>query len=270
MAVTSSNIVDASFLESVEGEISFFRSIMRARPVGMHRHFHVLAVQSHILKDTGHLVRIEDIWSKLRLCYNLDQLEAIVRRTVATATPEGRLTGYQDLEAENFDSPNSKNGPVAIPSPSPSQNLSRHPFFREEFSLPYDEFEAIVAQRRLRSTASAPSSPTPAPRTKKGPTRKRGKSKLDLAGLVGGDSDSSALTQESGDEPVAETPRESVVTGTDAGTDYAEEEDVEMREPSPVASPKPTRGRGKWSKRGAGRGRGAAGASTRAAKKKKR
>jgi hypothetical protein len=51
---------------------------------------------------------------------------------------------------------------------------------------------------------------------------------------VGGDSDSSALTQESGDEGgVAETPRESVVTGTDAGTEYAEDEDTEMREPSP-------------------------------------
>ena len=67
--------------------------------------------------------------------------------------------------------------------------------------------------------------------------RKRGKntrSKLNLAGLVAGDSDSSALTQESGDEgAVAETPRESVVTGTDGGTEYAEDEDTEMREPSP-------------------------------------
>jgi hypothetical protein len=51
---------------------------------------------------------------------------------------------------------------------------------------------------------------------------------------VGGDSDSSALTQESGDEGgVEETPMESVVTGTDAGTDYADDEDVEMREASP-------------------------------------
>lgn len=51
---------------------------------------------------------------------------------------------------------------------------------------------------------------------------------------MGGDSDSSALTIESGDEGGApETPRESVVTGTDAGTEYAEDEDAEMRDPSP-------------------------------------
>ena len=108
----------------------------------------------------------------------------------------------------------------------------------------------------MRATASAPSSPAASPipvplvsmpssasssTNKHGAgDRKRGKytkSKLNLAGLVSGDSDSSALTQESGDEAVApQTPMESVVTGTDAGTDYAEDEDVEMRDPSPGVS----------------------------------
>jgi MRG-binding protein len=136
--------------------------------------------------------------------------------------------------------------------------LAAHPFFREEFSLPFDEaFEAIISQRRMRATVSAPSSPAaspisipPAPiastsasssTNKRGDgSRKRGKytkSKLNLAGLVGGDSDSSALTQESGDEVGApQTPMESVVTGTDAGTDYAEDEDADMRDPSPGVS----------------------------------
>lgn len=58
---------------------------------------------------------------------------------------------------------------------------------------------------------------------------------------MGGDSDSSALTQESGDEggPEPETPRESVVTGTatDGGTEYGEDEDTEMREPSRMCLP---------------------------------
>lgn len=53
-----------------------------------------------------------------------------------------------------------------------------------------------------------------------------------MAGLVGGDSDSSALTQESGDDAAAAaaaafTPRESVVTGTDAGTDYEDETEAQ-------------------------------------------
>lgn len=145
-----------------------------------------------------------------------------------------------------------------------------HPFFTEEFTLPYEDFEPLIAPRRLRLTASLPSSPapsspggsvkpssnrssvaatstggqstTPAP-GKRGPQRGKrkasGKSKLNLAGLVGGDSDSSALTQESGDEGggggggVAETSKGSVVTGTDAGTEYGDDEDVEMRDASP-------------------------------------
>jgi MRG-binding protein len=88
----------------------------------------------------------------------------------------------------------------------------------------------------MRATASPPSSPAPSPSLPPAPrvsrSERRGKSKLDMAGLIGGDSDSSALTQESGDEGVP-TPRESVVTGTDAGTDYAEDEDAEMRDLSP-------------------------------------
>lgn len=182
--------------------------------------------------------------------------------------------------------------PTSLRSPSPSENLSRHPFFQEEFSLPYDEFESLIAERRIRETCSLPSSPaasaldvsegggkptstrssvggtsrrasaasstTPAPAAAsasisgiatRGVKRKLTKSKLNLAGLVGGDSDSSALTQESGDEAsgdgdahsgaLAETPRGSVVTGTSTGTDGdgrtedGEDEDAEMRDASP-------------------------------------
>lgn len=67
------------WLDSVEGEIAFFRSVMRARPVGIHRHFHVLAIRNAIHHDTGQLVPMEDIWRKLGECYDLDMLESLVR-----------------------------------------------------------------------------------------------------------------------------------------------------------------------------------------------
>jgi Chromatin modification-related protein EAF7 len=66
------------FLDTVEGEISFFRSLMRARPVGLHRHFHVLSMRNAIHGDTGQLVSIDDIWAKLRTCYNVDAIENLV------------------------------------------------------------------------------------------------------------------------------------------------------------------------------------------------
>ena len=68
-----------AFLDSVEGEISFFHSIMRARPIGMHRYFHILAIRNAIQRDTGRTVHIDTLWEKLRKCYDLDALDAIVR-----------------------------------------------------------------------------------------------------------------------------------------------------------------------------------------------
>lgn len=109
--------------------------------------------------------------------------------------------------------------------------------------MPYDpKVDEIIAQRRVRDTPS-PKSPSPTPPPLTGRTRagrRRGKSKLDLAGLIGGDSDSSALTQESGDEGmVPPTPRDSV-TITEGGTEYGGDEDAEMRDVSPGASIKYT------------------------------
>ncbi|THV07253.1 hypothetical protein K435DRAFT_772618 [Dendrothele bispora CBS 962.96] len=215
------------FLESVEGEISFFRSIMHARPIGMHRHFHVLSMRSHIHKDTGRWVSIEDIWEKLRMCYDLEALDGI------------------DIEAEGYETPQTSKGtPISIQSPSPSENLANHPFFREEYSLPFEpSFETIVSERRMRNTPSVPSSPerSPAPSTtgtglgaggtsgragRQKVSRRRavatttGRSRANMAGLVGGDSDSSALTQESGDEGI---PTGS--TATDGETIDGEEEE---------------------------------------------
>ena len=67
------------FLDTVEGEIAFFRSIMRARPIGLHRHFHVLSIRTVIHQDTGRYVSIDDVWEKLRGCYNIEALENLVR-----------------------------------------------------------------------------------------------------------------------------------------------------------------------------------------------
>ncbi|KAL4069955.1 hypothetical protein V8B97DRAFT_567916 [Scleroderma yunnanense] len=239
-------------LDSVEGEISFFRSVMRARPVGLHKHFHVLAIRNSIFNDTGRVVPVECIWEKLRSCYDLEALEA------------AELEGYYTSGSSHSSTPH------IVRSPSPSENLSMHPFFREEFSFPSDEIlDSLVATRRVRATASLPSStPAPSPRqsskTRKVKAPKRSKNKADMAGLVSGDSDSSALTQESGDEGAAFTPRDSVLTGTDAGTDYDEDGEQEIT----PDQPKPTRGR-KPGRGSTGRGRGGSNAGRGTKKKKK-
>jgi hypothetical protein len=63
------------FLDSPEAEVSLFRSIMRTRPVGIHRHAHILAVHNSIYRDTGYKVPMQDLWAKLGKMYDLDTLE---------------------------------------------------------------------------------------------------------------------------------------------------------------------------------------------------
>lgn len=217
------------FIDTVEGEISFYRSVMRARPVGIHNHFHVLTIRNAILKDTGQTVSAEEIWKKLRGLYDLDALEGLVRSHDFLSAFESGMTGRQSQEPDGYESVDSDGStPPVVRSPSPSENLSNHPHFHSEYSLPADEaFESIITPRRVRMTASPPSSPhVPSPtRRSRGTRTKRGRSKANMAGLVGGDSDSSALTQESGDEVEAPNPRESEAPATDGGTDAQEEED---------------------------------------------
>jgi MRG-binding protein len=82
------------FLSTVEGEISFFRSLMRARPVGIHSTFHVLTIRNAIFRDTRVQVTCEAVQAKLREYYNLDALEALVRPTRATF-PSSPTTGRE-------------------------------------------------------------------------------------------------------------------------------------------------------------------------------
>lgn len=255
MTINDSEFSPSAFLDTVEGEITLFRSIMRARPVGIHRHFHVLTIRNAIYKDTGRLIPPDDIWQKLRSCWDMDALENI------------------DIEADHYLEASGSNNstPSQIPSPSPSDNLNDHKFFREEFSLPSDEItESLIIKRRLRNTPSEPStrSPSPVPPPKRKRTRRNN---LERAGLVA-ESDSSALTQ-SGDEGIPPTPRDSVMTGTDAGTEDGEEDEAEQdASPSPSSS-RPARGRPKGAKKKgtvSTRGRATKTTSRGTTKKKKR
>lgn len=120
-----------------------------------------------------------------------------------------------------------------------------HPHFRKEFSLPADNsYDSLIAARRMRASVSLPSSPASIPLKQVRQSNRRGKkravSKVDLAGLVSGDSDSSALTQESGDDlgegatPASE--RRGSATGTDGGAEDFAEEGVDNGDPLPGMS----------------------------------
>jgi len=235
-----------SYLNTLEGEIAFFRSLMRARPVGIHRHFHALVIRSTIQRDTGRWLPMDDIWEKLKGCYDLDLLEGI--------------------EIDGFDVPGSGPRPGSngngLRSPSPHENLASHPYFRAEYTLPDDSvFEDIISRRRMRASVSTVGA-SPAPshtyqdktsvrssksKSKRSRAKEKEKEKNKMAGLVGGDSDSSALTQESGDESIGVAP---TPAGTDGATEYNEGDGEHEQSPETASSSKPSK---KGPKTGAGR-----------------
>jgi hypothetical protein len=123
-------------------------------------------------------------------------------------------------------------------------NLNSHPHFRTEFELPYAEFYALIAARRLSRTTEEASvhggSELPdeseeekplasaAPRRSQSHSNVAGPSsstasakakKTQMEGLLGGDSDSSELTQPDDDEESTYSARRSVMTNKDDDDD---------------------------------------------------
>jgi MRG-binding protein len=152
------------------------------------------------------------------------------------------LTLPKDAEADSLRPGGKPSSPIPVEPPDPTEELLKHPYFKEEYSLPIDAgIERIMHLRRAATTPSPDSTPPPetattaissaSARDMRGKKRARARSKLDSTGLVGGDSDSS-LTQESGDEGPP-TPRESVVTATDGGTEDPDDVLSDLDEPIP-------------------------------------
>lgn len=74
------NAVDPpAFLDTVQGELAFFKGVAHARPAGAHRFFHVISIRSTIRAETGQEVSIDELWSKLGNYYDLHYFDSNVR-----------------------------------------------------------------------------------------------------------------------------------------------------------------------------------------------
>jgi MRG-binding protein len=147
------------FLDTLEGEIALFRSIERARPVGMHKHFHMLTLRRSIQNVSGVWVDVASIWAKLATLYHLDVLD--------------------DMDDQQFDPTTGRI--ILYPNTLEPGVLYNHPFFRE-FTLPYSQFNELMTARRAASPSGEHDHPKP---------RKRHLN----AGLTNDDSELSDLTE---------------------------------------------------------------------------
>jgi MRG-binding protein len=210
-----------AFLRTAAGELALFRALVRARPVGLHKHFHVLAIRAAVLHDTGALVPPAAIWRALAAYFDLARIDLLVRARAPDRTCVLRRGAWQ--EPDGVPMHGRAPPPVAdvVHWPTTASGLATFPYFVSEFALPADAAtDALVAARRA---ASRPSSAEPARAVK----RKRG--------AVRPSSESSDLT-ESGEDgessappptPAATVPAESEPEGSD------EDEEESEREVSP-------------------------------------
>ncbi|KAH7323316.1 chromatin modification-related protein EAF7-domain-containing protein [Rhizoctonia solani] len=145
------------FLDTLEGEIALFRSIERARPVGMHKHFHMITLRRSIRNESGFWVNVPDIWAKLATLYHLEALDDIDEQRFHPVT--GQL--------------------LLWPAVWDADLLYNFSAF-DEFSLPYNQFDDLMNARRAASPGGESEKP-----------RKRNLN----AGLTNDDSELSDLTE---------------------------------------------------------------------------
>lgn len=118
-----------------EQETSLFKGLIKWKPVGMHKHFRMIALAEH-LRNHGYNeihTRIPGIWAKLHTLYNLELLDAAEDRLDFGALDEAE----EDEEGIQRD----------------SRGVWR------EFELPEEEFGELCFLRGRREASEAPSSP---------------------------------------------------------------------------------------------------------------
>ncbi|KAJ5676990.1 uncharacterized protein N7477_002623 [Penicillium maclennaniae] len=130
-----------------EQETALLKAIIKWKPVGLHKHFRMLAIADYLKSQgfgpsTADHMRIPGIWKKLGTLYNLEALDE---------RENSVITGTNDDEEEDRD--------MYCP-----------------FELPYDEYGDMMFERRLAAEGS--SSPRPAatlsrPRSSPAPSRGR-------------------------------------------------------------------------------------------------
>ncbi|CEL56931.1 hypothetical protein RSOLAG1IB_08209 [Rhizoctonia solani AG-1 IB] len=180
------------FLDTLEGEIALFRSIERARPVGMHKHFHMLTLRRSIRNESGFWVNVAALWAKLATLYHLEALDDMDEQQFHPVT--GRLIMY--------------------PTTWDADELYSYPAFTE-FALPYSQFDDLMHSRRAASPGAENEKP-----------RKRNLN----AGLINDDSDLSDLTEGEDDaetDGATEPPDDTV--DDDAEADTPEDTPVSRR-----------------------------------------
>ncbi|KIW78947.1 hypothetical protein Z517_08786 [Fonsecaea pedrosoi CBS 271.37] len=148
-------------------ESALLQAIIRWKPVGMHKHFRMIAIRDHLVSsgainpDDSH-TSTAGIWRKLASLYDLEKLDEREDSIIF----DGSGVGAAGIEAGNGGGNDGGGGP-GDESRSVSSSKDTEYYWRE-FELPGDDFGEMMWERRLApdsgsstesSSLTQPSSP---------------------------------------------------------------------------------------------------------------
>ncbi|KAJ1974137.1 hypothetical protein H4R33_006859 [Dimargaris cristalligena] len=155
-----SKSLDSAVTDSVQWtpqmEVALFNAMVGRKPVGIHKHFRMVAIYHHFLNSGIQPCTTQDIWEKLDELFDLQVLD--------------------DMEFnsdEDDEDTKSRKHPSEPSSPTIRSRVSiHHPQFWKhsfDFELPWDEYEAIIAEHGRdpddHASIKEPATPTPVPLT---------------------------------------------------------------------------------------------------------
>lgn len=162
-----------------QAEVTLFRGIMRYRPVGIHKNFHMICLHDYFNKNAAVQVSIDELWNKLETLYDTEALDEM-----------------DDTDDESEDAIDSK-GRIT---------LSEHMATLRGFSLPIDDYETLMDEHRLASSnASARMSASPSALSRSNSPQSAGAESV----KVEDEDDDEEMTAEpeEDDEPVSRSTR---------------------------------------------------------------
>ncbi|OAP58003.1 hypothetical protein AYL99_07093 [Fonsecaea erecta] len=137
-------------------ESALLQAIVRWKPVGMHKHFRMIAIRDHLLSSGA--IHPEDIhtstagiWRKLASLYDLEKLDEREDSIIFDGSGVGAASVENDGGAAGGDE-----------SRSVSSSRAAAEYWRD-FELVGDEFETLMWERRRNTQSSEESSPLTQP-----------------------------------------------------------------------------------------------------------
>ncbi|KAJ1927947.1 hypothetical protein IWQ60_002503 [Tieghemiomyces parasiticus] len=141
-------------------EIALFQAMVGRRPVGIHKHFRMIAIYDQFLHSGLQPCTTQDIWEKLDELFNLPELDAGELASDDDDSNEASIARDPEVIRDDGGSDPVSGSRRRPPGP-------HHPSFwkyTSDFELPWDEYEPLIVEHgRCHEETSTEATPASTP-----------------------------------------------------------------------------------------------------------